>query len=120
MSASEPASAAAPADALPGALGLGPVHLTVAELDRAIAWYERALGMRVRRREHGEAGLGDARDTVVVLHEDPDAQPAGRHAGLYHYALRYPRRQELARAARRVIETRTAVQGMADHGSHEA
>jgi catechol 2,3-dioxygenase len=92
----------------------------VRDLDQAIAWYERALGLQLRRRADGEAELGDGTDTVVVLHEDPEARPAGRHAGLYHYALLYPTREELARAAARLIETRTPIQGMSDHGTHEA
>jgi catechol 2,3-dioxygenase len=57
---------------------------------------------------------------VVVLEEDPQAAPAGRHAGLYHYALLYPTRKALARAAARLIATRTPIQGASDHGTHEA
>ena len=105
---------------LPAQLRLGPVHLTVADLDRAVAWYERSLGLRVQRRDGDEAELGDGTDAVIVLHEDPEAHPAGRYAGLYHYALLYPSREELARAARRLMETQTPIQGMADHGTHEA
>src|ERR671923_1558278 len=87
---------------LPATIRLGPVELTVASLDRAVPWYESALGLRVHRREDGEAELGDGAETVVVLHEDPQARPAGRHAGLYHYALLYPSREELAWAVRRL------------------
>jgi catechol 2,3-dioxygenase len=105
---------------LPASLRLGAIDLTVADLDRAIAWYERSLGLRLHRREGSTAELGDGTETVVVLHEDPAARPAGRHAGLYHYALLYPDRQELARATRRLIDTRTPVQGASDHGTHEA
>jgi catechol 2,3-dioxygenase len=110
----------APAGVLPAQLRLGPVELTVQDLDRAIAWYERSLGLELQRRDQGEAELGDGIETVVVLHEDPEARPAGRDAGLYHYALLYPSREELARAAARLIETRTPIQGMSDHGTHEA
>ena len=46
--------------------------------------------------------------------------PAGRHAGLYHYALLYPSREELARAALRLAATRTPIQGASDHRTHEA
>jgi hypothetical protein len=72
---------------LPATLRLGPVRLTVANLDRSVPWYESALGLRVHRRDGGAAELGDGFEAVVVLHEDPHARPAGRHAGLYHYAL---------------------------------
>lgn len=105
---------------LPAGLGLGAVHLTVAEVDRSVAWYQHALGLRVHAHEATSAALGDGRATVLVLHEDAQARPAGRHAGLYHYALRYPDRQELARAANRLAATRTPIQGMADHRTHEA
>src|SRR3954447_17066112 len=105
---------------LPDTLSLGPVHLTVTNLVRSTEWYERALGLRVHNRDGGNAALGDGRTTVLVLVEDRQAQPAGGHAGLYHYALLYPSREELARATLRLIEQRTPVQGMSDHGTHEA
>jgi catechol 2,3-dioxygenase len=110
-----------PEATLPPGLRLGPVHLRVANLDRALAWYTTALGLRVLRREAGDAALGTADgEDVVVLHEDPDARPAGRHAGLYHYALLYPSREELARAVVRLGATRTPVDGASDHETHEA
>jgi catechol 2,3-dioxygenase len=120
MSTSRSTSEAGAAAVLPARLRLGPVYLTVRDLDGSVDWYESALGLRLHRREGGEAELGDGSETVVVLHEDPEAGPAGRHAGLYHYALLYPSREELARAATRLIEAQTPIQGMSDHGTHEA
>jgi catechol 2,3-dioxygenase len=105
---------------LPDSLGLGPVHLTVGDVGRSLDWYERALGLRVHERAAGSAALGDGTTTVLVLVEDPQAQPAGPHAGLYHYALLYPSRAELARATLRLVTQRTPVQGASDHGTHEA
>ena len=105
---------------LPAGLRLGPVDLTVADLDRAVAWYQRSLGLRVHRHEATEAELGDGTETAVILREDPAAGPAARHAGLYHYALLYPSREELARAAMRLMATRTPIEGASDHGTHEA
>src|SRR5207237_5014318 len=66
------------------------------------------------------ASLGDGTTTTVNLREDPAAQPAGRHAGLYHYALLYPSREELARAAVRLSVTETPIDGASDHRTHEA
>ena len=108
------------APALPATLRLGAVHLTVADVDRAVEWYGHALGLRVHSHDAATAELGDGNETVVVLHEDPQARPAGRHAGLYHYALLYPTREELARAAVRLAVTRTPIQGASDHRTHEA
>ncbi|HET9104460.1 MAG TPA: VOC family protein [Solirubrobacteraceae bacterium] len=109
------------AAALPAALRLGAVHLTVADVDRAVAWYQHALGLRVHAHEATTAELGDGtEETVLVLHEDPQAHPAARHAGLYHYALLYPTREELARAAVRLAVTGTPIEGASDHRTHEA
>jgi catechol 2,3-dioxygenase len=107
-------------DTLPANLRLGPVRLTVSELDRSLAWYQRALGLRVQRLDPPLAELGDGLVTVLELQEDPMARCAGRQAGLYHYALLYPSRQALARAAVRLAMTRTPIQGASDHGTHEA
>ena len=57
---------------------------------------------------------------MLVLHEDPSARPAGRHAGLYHVALLFATRAELARVAVRIAVSRTPIQGASDHGTHEA
>ena len=108
------------APSLPATLRLGPVHLTVTDLDRSVAWYQRSLGLRVHRHDVSEAALGDGSLDVLVLHEDATARRAGRHAGLYHYALLYPTREELARAALRLAATQTPVQGLSDHLTHEA
>src|SRR5690349_16800016 len=105
---------------LPATLTLGAVDLTVANLDRAVAWYQRSLGLRVHTHEATTASMGDGTVTTVILHEDPLARPAGRHAGLYHYALLYPSREELARAAARLSITQTPIDGASDHRTHEA
>jgi catechol 2,3-dioxygenase len=96
------------------------VHLIVADLERSAAWYERSLGLRVHARAPGRAALGDGAEPTVVLHEDPEARPAGRHAGLYHVALLFGSREELARAAVRLAATATPVDGASDHRTHEA
>ena len=108
------------APVLPAALTLGAVHLTVPRQTRAIAWYETALGLCLHSHGDGEATLGDGRTASVVLHEDRAATPAGRTTGLYHFALLYPTREELARAALRLEATGTAIQGASDHETHEA
>src|SRR3954454_2426757 len=105
---------------LPATLKLGPVHLTISDLDRSVRWYQQALGLQLHARDGGRAELGDGDLATLVLVEDRNAQPAGRHAGLYHYALLYPSREELARATLRIMEQQVPVQGASDHGTHEA
>jgi catechol 2,3-dioxygenase len=105
---------------LPDGLRLGPVHLTVTDLERSIPFYETAIGLQLARRDGAEAALGTGGEDLLVLTEEPSARPAGRHAGLYHYALLYPSREELARAAQRLIATRTPVSGASDHKISEA
>jgi catechol 2,3-dioxygenase len=106
---------------LPATLRLGAVHLTVSDLESSVAFYRGALGLRLHRREKAVAAMGTGgEEDLVVLHEEPGARRAGRHAGLYHYALLYPSRMELARAALRLVATRTPIQGASDHGTHEA
>jgi catechol 2,3-dioxygenase len=120
MTSTEALSDGHAAPRLPSTLRLGAVHLTVPAVDRSVAWYQRALGLRVHRHDATEAELGDGVETLVVLHEDAQARPPGRHAGLYHFALLYPSREELARAVLRLAATRTPIDGASDHGTHEA
>jgi catechol 2,3-dioxygenase len=120
MSLTDPELFAAPAARLPGDLRLGAVALTVSDLDRSVAFYQEAIGLRVHRREDATAAMGAGRDDLVVLVEEPGARRAGRHAGLYHFALLHPSRLELARATMRLAATRTPIEGASDHGVSEA
>jgi catechol 2,3-dioxygenase len=108
------------APTLPADLRLGAVHLTVADVDRAINWYERALGLVVQSRDGNEAALWDGHQTLVVLREDAEARAPGPEAGLYHFALLYPSRETLALAAMRLTATKTRISGASDHQTHEA
>jgi catechol 2,3-dioxygenase len=96
------------------------VELIVSDLARATAFYTEALGLRMQSREDARAVLGVGGEGLLVLLENHAAVRAGRHAGLYHVALLYPSRAELARAAVRSAATRTPIQGASDHGTHEA
>jgi catechol 2,3-dioxygenase len=108
------------APALPATLRMGAVELTVTDLDRSVDFYESAIGLRLHRREGNRAALGAGGADLLVLVEDPHARRAGRHAGLYHFALLHPSRLELARAAARLAVTRTRISGASDHGISEA
>lgn len=105
---------------LPATLRLGPVHLTVSDIVGSIAFYENALGLQVHHRENGTASLGAGGEDILVLTGEPGAALGGRYAGLYHFALLYPSREELARAVQRMASTRTRIEGASDHGVSEA
>lgn len=107
---------------LPGTLRLGAVHLTVRDLGASEAFYTGPIGLQVARRDADArtAGLGAGGEDLLVLHEDRAARPAGRHAGLYHFALLLPDRLALARALARLVATRTPITGASDHGVSEA
>jgi catechol 2,3-dioxygenase len=101
-------------------LRLGPVHLTVTDLDRSTRFYEESIGLRRQGSRNGAVALGAGGEDLLVLVEQPDARPAGRHAGLYHFALLHPSRPELARAMQRLLATRTPISGASDHNISEA
>jgi catechol 2,3-dioxygenase len=99
---------------------LGAVELTVTDLGRSVPFYQEAIGLQLHRSEDGKAVLGAGGEDRLVLVEEPEARRAGRHAGLYHFALLHPSRPELARAALRLAASQTPIQGASDHGISEA
>ncbi|MBZ5557198.1 MAG: VOC family protein [Acidobacteriia bacterium] len=105
----------------PGA-SIGAVHLTIADLDRSVRFYETRLGFITHHRDARTARLrADAGvDDVLVLTRSETATRASGTTGLYHFAIPVPTRGDLARSFRRPIETRTGMQGAADHGVSEA
>jgi catechol 2,3-dioxygenase len=64
---------------LPSMLRLGDVHLTVSDLNRSVAFYEDAIGLRLHHREGEVAAMGAGEEDLLVLYEQPEA----RRAGLY-------------------------------------
>ena len=109
-----------PTPKLADSLALGPVHITVTDLDRSVGFYQGAIGLQVIEVGDTEASMGAGGAELLHLVEERDAAPAGRHAGLYHFALLHPSREELARALQRIAATRTPISGASDHGISEA
>lgn len=99
---------------------LGSTRIAVTDLPRSIDFYERVIGLRHVGTSGGIACMASGAATVLELEEAPDAQPPGRRAGLFHVALLYPSRVELARVGRRLMDGDVPIQGTADHGTHEA
>jgi len=105
---------------LADATRLGAVELQVTDLDRSIGFYTTVVGLQVQARDDTTASLGAGGETIVALALNPAARPPRREAGLYHFALAFGDREELARVGRRVAESRTRIDGASDHRTHEA
>jgi catechol 2,3-dioxygenase len=109
-------AAGAPARALLApSTTVGAVHLTVADLDRSIEYYVRAVGLHVLDRDGGSVALGSGGRELLGLVEEPPAQPARGHTGLYHFALLVPARVDLARWLAHAARDRVALVGLSDH-----
>jgi catechol 2,3-dioxygenase len=105
---------------LPDDVRIGHVHLRVSDLDRAVAFYRDGLGFGVTMdaRPHGipavflAAGSYHHHIAVNTFDGAGAAPPPPGRTGLYHFAIVYPDRMALARAAARVV----AHGGTLDHG----
>ena len=99
---------------------MGEVHLTVGDLERSLDYYRTAIGIEVLDQGAGRAVLGTAERTLLVLHEESGVPPAGRHTGLYHFALLVPERGELAAWLAHAGRDGVPMTGMSDHYVSEA
>jgi catechol 2,3-dioxygenase len=82
---------------------LGHVHYTVANLDNQINFYQQALGFQLHWREGNTAGMGAGEHDLLRMTEIPNARRVHRATGIYHFALLYPSKSELARAVARLF-----------------
>jgi catechol 2,3-dioxygenase len=114
------AAYAATATEIPAATTMGPVHLTVADLDRSLSYYRESIGLDVLEQDGGRASVGAGSTELLVLVEEPGARPSVRHTGLYHFALLVPARRELARWLAHAIRERVSLTGLSDHFVSEA
>lgn len=104
---------------------IGHVHLKVADLDRALAIYRDVLGFEVTQRYGGQAAFlsagGYHHHIGLNTWDSSGGSPPPSHAtGLFHLAILYPTRTELADALRRLIEAGIPLEGASDHGVSEA
>ncbi len=106
-------------------VGVGHVHLKVADLDRALRLYRDVLGFQVMLRLSDGAAFLSAGGYhhhvgLNTWESRGGTPPPPGHTGLYHVAFRFPDRRALARAVRRVLEVGVPLEGAADHGVSEA
>lgn len=104
---------------------IGHVHLKVADLDRAIGFYQGVLGFQLQQKFGTRAAFlsagGYHHHLGLNTWESLGGKPAPKgHTGLYHTAFLYPDRAQLADALRRVLKAGIAIEGAADHGVSEA
>ena len=122
MSAGSRQRAAPGPQALSPNTSLGPVSLTVGDLDGMGAFYEQAIGLRKLERTDSSTQLGvEGADPLVELVGSPDAPPRpARSTGLFHLAILLPSRAQLAAAAQRVTAAGWRFTGASDHLVSEA
>lgn len=108
----------------PGAR-IGHVHLKVARLDRALVFYRDVLGFTVTQRYGTQAVFlsagGYHHHIALNTWESANGSPPPPGTtGLFHLAILYPTRAELADALRRVLAAGLELDGASDHGVSEA
>jgi len=104
---------------------IGHVHLKVADLERALRFYRDVLGFEVTQRMEDSAVFlsagGYHHHIALNTWESRGGSPPPRSStGLYHVAILYPSRRELARALRRLVDHGISLEGASDHGASEA
>ncbi len=104
---------------------IGHVHLKVADLDRALAFYVGVLGFQITQRFGREAAFLSAGGYhhhigLNTWESRGGSPPPPGSTGLFHFAILYPTRAELADALRRLAKAGIALDGASDHGVSEA
>jgi catechol 2,3-dioxygenase len=110
---------------VPAGTDIGHVHLKVADIERSLAFYRGVLGFELTTRFGAQAAFLSAGGYhhhigLNTWESRGGSPPPPGRTGLYHAALRYPTRQDLGRALRRVLEAGIELQGAADYGVSEA
>ena len=104
---------------------IGHVHLKVADLDRALAFWRDVLGFEEQARLGDQAAFVSAGGYhhhigLNTWESAGGTLPPRGTTGLYHVAVRFPDRSTLAEAVRRVLEAGIPLEGASDHGVSEA
>ncbi len=104
---------------------IGHVHLRVADLERAIAFYRDVLGFELTQRYGDQAAFLSAGGYhhhigLNTWESAGGSRPAPGTTGLYHVAILFPTRLDLSRALRRLVEHGVPLGGASDHGVSQA
>lgn len=120
--ATTPATSTEPS--VPAGTRIGHVHLKVSDLTRAVWFYHEVMGFDVNFQFDAMAFLsagGYHHHIGLNTWESLGGGPPGRGTtGLYHFAINYPTRRDLAVALKRLLDHGWQIDGAKDHTSHEA
>ncbi len=104
---------------------IGHIHLTVSDINKSLKFYRDLLGFEVTQWYGSNAvflSAGGYHHHIGLntwAGKDAAAAPPG-HTGLYHFAILYPTRNELARIVKRLFEVNYKLEGASDHGVSES
>lgn len=110
---------------IPTAVHIGHVHLKVSDLDKALGFYKDLLGFEITQRYGTQAVFlsagGYHHHIALNTWYSKDGKPAPSNSpGLFHTAILYPSRKDLAEVVRRIIDAGYPLTGASDHGVSEA
>ena len=110
---------------VPSQTRIGHVHLKVSDIDKSLAFYRDLLGFEVMQRYGSQAVFisagGYHHHIGLNTWHSRNMPPAPHNApGLYHTAILYPTRQDLAVILKRLIDAQYPLTGLSDHGVSEA
>ncbi len=110
---------------IPANTRIGHVHLKVSNLERSLAFYRDLLGFEVKQLFGDSAAFisagGYHHHIGLNTWHSKNAEPAPiRSPGLFHTAILYPSRKDLANILQRLLDAEYPLTGAADHGVSEA
>jgi catechol 2,3-dioxygenase len=99
---------------------IGHVHLKVADLDRAVSFYRDLVGMQVKNVVDGAVFLafGSYHHHLALntWHSKDGHPPPPQATGLYHFAIRFASRSDLAAALKRLLDASIVIESSSDCG----
>jgi catechol 2,3-dioxygenase len=109
---------------LPAETRIGHVHLRVADLERSVRFYRDFMGFDVVVQFDTAAFLSAGgyhhHIGLNTWESAGGSPPPPGTTGLYHFAINYPTRRDLAAALTRLLDHGWGIDGASDHGTHEA
>ena len=118
-------TAAGTNESIPAGTFIGHVHLKVSDLDRAINFYHDLMGFDLIARMGDQAAFLSAGGYhhhlgLNTWESKGGGPPAPGTTGMYHFAINYPTRKDLAKAFKRLLDNGWNIDGYNDHSTHEA